>query len=338
MTRPDPFSVALFVLSVEATACSRAGVVFSPAGSSARSIATLGATLLIGFCVVSAVMIALIVWAAGRNRGTLDDHAPVDAGGGQWWILVGGFLVPAGVFALVFGSSLRALERFPLHDGGHYRPDIRVIGHQWWWEVQYMGGGPDARIVTANEMHVPIGWPVEVELETRDVIHSFWVPELQGKVDLIPGHPNRIRIDADQAGRFDGQCSQYCGVDHTMMKLRVVAEPIDDYERWLAAQAAPSVRPADPDAVAGQRLFETRACGLCHTIRGTPALAQVGPDLTHVASRGGLAADSLPNSRAYLEAWIVHAQSFKPGAAMPDMTQFTGRELQSLTHYLEQLQ
>lgn len=326
------------VLSAAASGCDRSGSILSPAASSARSVATLGEVILIGFCAVSVAMVVLIVWAAARRRGTLDEHAPVEAGGGQWWLVIGGFLAPALVMAVVFGSSLRMLDRFPLHDGGHYRPDIRVIGHQWWWEIQYTGSGPGGRIVTANEMHVPVGWPVEIELESRDVIHSFWVPDLQGKVDLIPGHFNRIRIDADKAGRFDGRCSQYCGAEHTLMNLSVVAEPIDDYEKWLAGQAAPSVRPVGPDAVMGQRIFETRACGICHTVRGTPALSQVGPDLTHIASRSGLAAYALPNSRAYLEAWIVHAQSFKPGSQMPNLTEFSGAELQALTRYLEQLQ
>jgi cytochrome c oxidase subunit II len=335
---PWPARLATVVLGLTAGACHRTASVFSPAGPSGRLAATLGTWLFLGFGLVSLVMIVLIAVAATRRRGTLEQHASADVGGGQQWIFIGGFLIPGVVLGALFVLTLRLVDRFPLHDGGHYRPDIRVVGRQWWWEVQYVGKSPDAQVVTANEIHVPLGWPVEIALESRDVIHSLWIPALDGKVDLIPGQVNHIRLDADKPGRFDGQCAEYCGVEHAQMKFGVVVEPLEDYEKWLANEAAPAVTPVDPEALAGKRLFETRACGTCHAVRGTGATARTGPDLTHVASRRGIAAYSLPNSRAYLEAWITHAQSFKPGAQMPDLTQFSGQELQALTRYLEQLQ
>jgi cytochrome c oxidase subunit 2 len=282
-------------------------------------------------------MFVLIVVAATRNHGTLEGHAPIDVGGGHGWILIGGVVIPVVVLGALFIASVRELDRYPLHDGGHYRPDILVIGRQWWWEVQYIGGSPDGRVTTANEIHVPVDWPVEIELESRDVIHSFWVPALHGKVDLVPGHANRIRIQADTAGRYDGECAEYCGAGHAVMRYAVVAEPIADYERWLANERAIAVTPSDPEASAGALLFETRACGVCHAVRGTRAKGAVGPDLTHVAAREGIAAYSLPNTRAYLEAWITHAQSFKPGSLMPNLTEFDGEETQALTRYLEEL-
>jgi cytochrome c oxidase subunit 2 len=328
---------ALAGVALSAVGCHRSSSVFSPAGPSARAIGSLGTGLLVTFGLVSVVMFVLIVAGALRRSGTLDEHAPVDAGGGQRWILVGGFLVPGVVLGVFFVLTLRTIDRFPLHEGGHARPDIRLVGRQWWWEVQYLGDGPATQMTTANEIHVPLGWPVEIELVSRDVIHSFWVPALHGKVDLIPGQTNRIRIEADSPGRFDGQCAEYCGAEHTLMSFSVVAEPLDDYERWLANEAAPAVTPTDAEGLAGKRLFESHACGLCHTVRGTAARAAVGPDLTHVASRRGIAAYSLPNSRAYLEAWITHAQSFKPGSEMPNLAQFDGEELQALARYLEEL-
>ncbi len=317
--------------------CHGSASAFAPAGPAARSIATLGWVVLVGFGVTSLVMIALVVGGATRSRGTLHEHAPIDVEGGQRWIFYGGFLVPAVVLGLLFVFTLREVDRHPLHDGGHYRPDIRVIGHQWWWEIEYLGRSPDARVKTANEIHIPVGWPVEIELESRDVIHSFWVPTLHGKVDLVPGQRNHIRVEADTPGRYDGQCAEYCGAEHTQMRYGVVVESLEDYERWLAHEAMPAEAPLDAEAAAGKELLETQACGVCHTVRGTRALSTVGPDLTHFAERRGLAAYSLPNSRAYLEAWITHAQSFKPGAQMPDLTEFDGVQLQALTHYLEQL-
>lgn len=334
--KPDP-RARVIVAALALTGCEAHPSVFAPAGPASRSIAVLGEWVVAVFCVVAAVVLALITVAAVRRRGTLDTHEPYDAGGGHKWILVGGFAIPTVILAVIFVATLSTSNRFPLHDGEHYRPDIRVVGRQWWWEVQYVG---DKTLVatTANEIHVPLGWPVEIELESRDVIHSFWVPALHGKVDLVPGRKNRIRIVADEAGRYEGQCAEYCGLQHSRMMFAVVAEPMEDYQRWLAHQAEPAKPPADPEAQRGLVVFETKACGLCHTIRGTRAAASVGPDLTHLASRQGIAANSYPRSRAYLEAWITHAQSLKVGAQMPDVTDLSGEDLQALARYLEGLQ
>ncbi len=311
--------------------------VFAQAGPAARAIGKLGIWVMVGLSVVAVVVTVLIVWASLRRNGTLQEHAPVDVGGGQYWILIGGFAIPALVLSVILYGTLHTANRFPLHDQAHYRADIRLVGRQWWWEVDYDGGAGATRIITANEIHVPIGWPVEIELESRDVIHSFWVPALHGKVDLVPGRLNHIQIQADVAGRYEGQCAEYCGSEHTRMNFVLIAEPLPVYEAWLAHQAAPASSPGDPEAAAGKALFESHACGLCHTVRGTSALGSVGPYLTHFASREGLAANSYPKTRAYLEAWITHAQSLKPGSQMPDLTQFGGAELQALTHYVEGL-
>ncbi|HEY7496340.1 MAG TPA: cytochrome c oxidase subunit II [Candidatus Tectomicrobia bacterium] len=312
--------------------------IFDPAGPAAGTLAGLSWFVLLLFVGVTLVMWLLILWVALRRRGTFAEHAPYDAGGGQPWILIGGFLIPTFILAVVFVHGLRVMEAFPLHDGTPYKPEIRIIGRQWWWEIHYLGDAPYQRVVTANEIHIPTGQPVEFELESADVIHSFWIPKLHGKVDLVPGLRNHIRLQADQPGMYHGECAEFCGVQHAHMRLLLVAESPERFEQWLEQQRETGVIPTSPEAERGQVLFVSRACGLCHTIRGTEARGGVGPDLTHLASRHRIAANSLPNDTAHLTAWVIHAQSFKPGAQMPNVTQFTGEELRALVVYLQQLQ
>ena len=192
-------------------------------------------------------------------------------------------------------------------------------------------------MTTANEIHVPVGMPVEIGLRSADVIHSFWVPQLHGKVDVVPGQENRIRILATKAGRYRGECAEFCGEQHAHMVLYVVADPPEQFYRWVADQRAAAPEPQTAEQRRGRDVFETKACVVCHTIRGTRANATVGPDLTHLASRATIASGSYPNNAGYLSAWVTHAQSLKPGAAMPDLTVFSGDELRSLVAYLESL-
>lgn len=320
--------------------CEAAQSTYNAHGPAADRIATLSWAMTITFLVTTVVMWGLIAWAAVRRRGTLMEHAPVDAGGGQGWIAVGGLLIPLVVLCVFFVLGLRLLASFPLHDPMNQRylkPDILVTGHQWWWEVQYLDGPVSEHFTTANEIHIPANRPVTLEVESHDVIHSFWVPALHGKVDLIPGHPNFIRIEASHPGNYTGQCASYCGEEHALMRLLVVAQPSDEYQAWVEGQLKPGADPKTPDAVAGEQIFLSGACSMCHTVRGTVAGGRVAPDLTHIASRQYIAANVFPNNRGNLEAWITHAQSMKPDAQMPDLTQFTGTQLQQLTDYLQQL-
>jgi cytochrome c oxidase subunit 2 len=189
---------------------------------------------------------------------------------------------------------------------------IEVVGHRWWWQVRY----PDHGIVTANEIHVPAGADVELRLTADDVIHAFWVPVLHGKRDLIPGRVTRLRFRAAE-GVHRGQCAEYCGVQHTQMGVRVVAEPPRAFAAWVARQQAPAASPPDDETRReGERLFLTW-CVACHAVRGTPATGRIGPDLTHVASRRTLAAGAVTNSPASLAAWIANPQALKPGSLMP---------------------
>jgi cytochrome c oxidase subunit II len=308
-----------------------------PAGPAAKSLSDLSWFVFILFTAVAVVMCSLIAWVATRRRGTFDEHEPVDAGGGQLWILIGGFAIPFVILAAVFILGLRAVTRFPLHDGNIMDPEIRLIGRQWWWEARYVGGPPNNQFATANEIHIPTGRPVNIELSSADVIHSFWVPNLSGKVDMIPGQVNHMRLQADRPGVYKGKCAEYCGAQHAKMMIVVVAHPEKEFENWRAHQLEPASTPSTAQEARGQELFFSSPCSLCHTIRGTPARGAVAPDLTHLASRRGIAANALENNKANISAWVTHAQSLKPSSMMPNVTQFSGEELQALVAYLQQL-
>lgn len=327
--------------------CATVQSTFNTHGPAADRIASLSWFMTILFLVVTLIMWALLGWAFSKRRGTLAEHAPIDVGGGQIWIAIGGLAVPLFILTVVFILGLRLLAAFPIHGmhGGQHRqsadqimkPDILIVGHQWWWEVHYLDGPPDQQFTTANEIHIPAQRPVNIELESRDVMHSFWVPSLHGKVDLIPGHPNFIRMEAGAPGNYQGQCAEYCGAEHARMRLLVVAQEPDEYQAWRQQQLKPGSEPDSAEAKAGEQIFLAGPCSMCHQVRGTLAGGQVAPDLTHIAGRQYIAANSFPNNDAYLEAWVTHAQSLKPEAQMPDLTDFSGEQLRDLVAYLDQL-
>lgn len=209
---------------------------------------------------------------------------------------------------------------------------VEVVGHQWWWEFRY----PGHPAVTANELHIPTGTRVEIVATTADVIHSFWVPALNRKIDMIPGSRNRIELDADRPGRYRGQCAEFCGLQHSHMGLYVVAEPPSRFQAWLARQSSPSRTPAGALQRQGADLVINGSCADCHTIRGTAASGTVGPDLTHVASRSTLAGLTLSNDRAGLASWITGNQTLKPGNQMPNI-ELPPDELSAVIAYLESL-
>jgi cytochrome c oxidase subunit 2 len=214
---------------------------------------------------------------------------------------------------------------------------IQLTGYRWWWKVQYPDPIPARHVITANEIHIPVGRPVLINTDSQDVIHSFWVPSLHGKRDLVPGNPSAIWIQADRPGRFEGQCAEFCGLQHAHMRLLVIAEPEEQYQAWLDAQRQAAVAPSDPIAQRGLHVFETGPCALCHSVRGTEASGQVAPDLTHFASRATIAAGTLPNTPGHLAAWIVDPQHIKPGNAMPPNS-LSPEDLQALLAYLGGLQ
>jgi cytochrome c oxidase subunit 2 len=239
-----------------------------------------------------------------------------------------------GLLVLMAASVItdRALNELPLKDG----IAIEVTAHQWWWRARYQAHSPELEFDTANELHIPVGRPVIVKLQSRDVIHSFWVPNLHGKKDLIPGRITLIQFRADRPGVYRGQCAEFCGYQHAKMGLVIVAEEEKDYQRWLTAQRAIASAPADDVAKQGQQVFLSAPCVMCHTIRGTDAHGRTAPDLTHLASRSTIAAGTLPNSRGNLGGWILDPQRVKPGVNMPP-TALAPDDLQALLQYLESL-
>lgn len=311
----------------------------SPGGPAADKLAGLGWFVYMLFVGIAIIMWILILWVATRRRGTFEEHAPVVIGGGQNWILIGGFIIPFCVLATVFILGLNTMSAFPLEGGlsRNHPADIRLVGHQWWWEVHYVKAPLPETVIAANEIHIPAGRPVDIDLTSDDVIHSFFVPTLHGKVDLIPNQMNRIRIEASQPGVYPGRCAEFCGAQHAHMQFMVIAQAPADYEAWLAREVQDGQQPVTAQEQQGKQLVETKACSLCHTIRGTLAQGKVGPDLTHIGSRHTLAAGMLNNNTANLEAWITHAQSLKPEVVMPDLTEFTGPQLQAIVAYLQQL-
>jgi cytochrome c oxidase subunit II len=316
-------------------ACDARMSMFRPASPEAARISRLTWFLVVAAAVVYVVVIAFLVAAILRRRR--GDARAVDlAPTGSRAVIVGGAVIPGIILVAIFILGLGAMRTYPTADGTRLLT-YEVTGHQWWWDVVYRDPTRGVSFRTANEIHVPVGQPVQLTLVSADVIHSFWVPQLQGKIDLIPGDTNSIRFVASKPGRYRGQCAEYCGTQHAHMALVVVAEDSATFRRWVAAQRQASVAPADSEALLGQRLVVGGPCALCHTIGGTSANATFGPDLTHVGSRLTLAAGELPNDPATMEAWITNAQSLKPGAQMPSITQFNGRELRAMATYLESL-
>jgi cytochrome c oxidase subunit II len=232
-------------------------------------------------------------------------------------------LVLIGVFAL----SVRQMRAFAT-SGGTDELAVDVIAHDWWWEARYPNGA-----TVANEMHIPVGRPVRLRLATADVIHSFWVPQLGPKMDMIPGRTNELVIEADEPGRYRGQCAEFCGLQHANMIFWVEALAPRDYELWVEREASPATPPGGTIATRGQRLFERSSCAGCHAIRGTPADGALGPDLTHIASRRTIGSGVLPMTERDLSRWIADPQEFKPGTTMP-RTEIQGRDLQALVAYL----
>ncbi|HET7809919.1 MAG TPA: c-type cytochrome [Steroidobacteraceae bacterium] len=307
------------------------------ASPAARAIAGFGGWVLIVFCIAAAIVWLLLVRLAMRyDDGNFTEHAPAEDDQGRSWILIGGLAIPAVVFLTFFGLMFAPMAS-TAHQHGDHPADIRVVGRQWWFEAVYQGARLDQWVHVPTELHIPVGKPVDIELETRDVIHSFWIPKLQGKVDLVPGRVNHVRIMADVPGTYRGECAEFCGVQHAHMRIDIVAEPPDFYTAWLARQRAPADEPEASDAVHGREVFLSAACAACHTIRGTGAAGTVGPDLTHVGGRARIAGGSFDNNAANLAAWITDAQSMKPGAQMPSMRQLSGPDLRALVAYLQSL-
>ena len=245
-------------------------------------------------------------------------------------VLLAGAVVPA---AVLFGMMLWSISINPPVSAQENGLVVEVTGHQWWWEVHY----PHENIITANEIHIPVGQTVTVRLTSADVNHSFWVPQLAPKLDLIPGQWNTMTLEAGKAGTYRGQCAEFCGVQHAHMAFLVIADPPEAFARWVAQEQQPAPDPTTKLAKQGQQVFLSSACVYCHTINGTAADGKVGPDLTHLASRTTIGAALLPNTPGNLAGWIINSQALKPGNKMPPM-QLGPDQMQALLAYLATLE
>lgn len=281
------------------------------------------------FVAVTALLVFIVYRRVTDKNETEVDLAEVS---GAPWIVWGGIVLPFVILTATYGFSLRTLTRLA-NPPQPTAVTIEVLGHRWWWEVRY----PEYGIVTANEIVIPAGPPVQILLSSDNVIHSFWVPQLHGKLDMTPGRVDSMWLQADQPGVYRGLCAEFCGLQHSKMQFLVIAEEPDQFNDWLARQQQPAAEPADELASSGRQVFFSAGCVYCHTIAGTPARGRLGPDLTHLASRRTLAAAVLENNRGNLAGWIVDSQSVKPGNLMPP-TLLTAADLQALLAYLESLE
>jgi cytochrome c oxidase subunit 2 len=279
------------------------------------------------------VVLVALAWALWRRRrATLREGVAADPALGKallaWTLLVVGFLT--------WFVTLSYLQDRRLHRA-RADLDVRITARQWWWQVEYLAADPSQQFTTANELHLPRDRTVRIELKSADVIHSFWVPALSGKEDLIPGRTNALYVTPRAEGTYRGQCAEFCGLQHAHMALEVTVRDAASFERWRGAQLAPAVAPASTGASRGRQLFEQHACASCHAIRGTPAGGRTGPDLTHVASRRHIAAGLLQLDRRNLAAWIADPQHFKPGNQMPAV-RLAPEERAAVVEYLLELE
>lgn len=281
--------------------------------------------------IVLLIVLVPLVYSIVRFRGRPGDPDPPQVAGNRTIEIIW----TGGAFALVvvlFAGAVMTMQTVSAASPSALR--VRVIGHQWWWEYQYL----DLGITTANELHLPTGQSSQLEISSADVIHSFWVPQLGWKQDGNPGQTHTMWVQPGQPGTIEGACAEYCGTEHAWMRIRVVAQPSDQFQAWVHLQQQPAPAPTTDPQRQGQQLFESNTCVSCHTIQGTPAQGEVGPDLTHLASRSIIAGGVLDNTPENLQRWVQHAGDVKRGALMPNFNTLSDQQAQALTAYLESLQ
>jgi cytochrome c oxidase subunit II len=337
--QPSSIPWLLSLVTVLLSGCDGSQSSLDPAGKSADKIADLFWWMTIGAAIIWTVVVGLTFYSVHVAPGQRNLQASL-------MIIVGGTVVPTVVLSvlLVYGLAMMPEMLAPPPEGSL---KIAVTGEQWWWRVRYDSSTGDSstgelakgeRIELANEIRLPVGEPVEFQLESADVIHSFWIPSLGGKVDMIPGRRTRLKLEPTKIGTFRGACAEYCGASHALMTFYVVVSSKQDFEDWLAHQREPAHSTVGPEAISGARLFVESGCGACHTVRGTVAQGEVGPDLTHVGSRMSVAAGILPNNSVDFLHWLTQTHTIKPEVGMPSFSMLPKEDLRDLAAYLESLQ
>lgn len=297
----------------------------SPAGHEAETIADL-LWILVAAAVVLWVLLNGLFFYVTRIH-----PRPLSRRLAQALIIGGGLVFPTVALALLLTFTLPMMPELRAQGDGL---TIRVRGEQWWWRVEYRPARGGAPVVAANEVRLPVGMRTEFLLDADQVIHSFWIPSLAGKMDMFPGRQTRLVIEPTRTGTFRGQCAEFCGTSHALMAFTAVVMEPEAFEAWLAAEAGPAAEPVDRLARRGRGIFMAQGCGACHTIRGTPATGDVGPDLTHFGNRHSLGAGILPPTAEALTRWIAHTEAVKPKVSMPAYDGLDPAELEALAHYL----
>ncbi|MES2609181.1 MAG: cytochrome c oxidase subunit II [Pseudomonadota bacterium] len=302
--------------------------VLSPAGPAAQAIAEVSWVLITGSTLLFVGTMALLAWALFRKKQV---GGEVSSG---WWLAGGGLVLPLVVLtALFFYSMHRAppWKAVPPADA----LVVSVTGRMWWWEIRYRDPVSGATIATANELRMPVGQPVYLGLSSLEVIHSLWIPELGGKMDMVPGRVNHLLLQASRAGVYRGQCAEFCGEAHARMALHAVAMEAGDFDAWLAEQARPAVVSSSAVSLqAGRAVFERQKCAVCHTVRGVAEGSKLGPDLTHVGSRLFIASGTLKNGPLEMKRWLAQVHEVKPGARMPSYARLSEGDLDALAQWL----
>ena len=305
---------------------------FDSQGPESRSIRGVSVLMFALAGAVYVIVSGFIVVAIVRGRRRRQEEAgPAKEPKDDTFIWWGGIVAPVVILAVLAVVTIRTTQDLRAAEDGELR--IEVTAKRWWWDVRY----PDTGVATASEIHIPVGRPVDIVLTSDNVIHSFWVPQLAGKVDTIPGQVNHLRLKADEAGTYRGACAEYCGIQHANMSYLVIADEPAEFERWMARRSAGAgLTPANDQAARGQVVFNREACAGCHTVRGTPASATVGPDLSDFGARTTIGSLTVPNNSANLARWITEPDKVKPGNLMPP-TALSPDDLAAVVAYLEGL-
>lgn len=322
--------LCLILLVATMSGCSGIQSALDPAGREAEWLAEIFWVMTAGAVIIWIGVIALALWAV-RTRPEAHSLRRT-----RLLIVGGGAVIPTIVLAILLLYGLRPIPILlaPAPEGSL---KVYVTGEQWWWRIRYET--PNGTVaVLANEIRLPVGQPVQFQLDSPDVIHSFWIPSLAGKVDMIPGRTTYLSLMPTRTGVFRGACAEYCGASHALMAFAVVVTEAEEFQRWIEQQASPAKSPVEPVAIRGSELFLANGCSACHTIRGTPADGVVGPDLTHVGSRLTIGAATLPTDPAAFHRWIAHTHQVKPDVLMPSFDMLPEEELIALTAYLRRLE
>ena len=333
MSRSQRCGLMCLAAALLSLGCEGNQSMFNPQGPAARTIADLGWILIVSCTAVYGIVMAALGWAVMRTRRETDDLVQTTA---RLATVVAGAVVLTAAILVAFTAASAAFGRGLTAPPGRAAISVDVVAHQWWWDFQYRHESRPDLVTSPNELHLPVGIPVVLKVQSRDVIHSFWVPNLHGKRDLIPGETTHLWIQADRPGLYRGQCAEFCGHQHAQMAFNVVAEPMQRFQDWFDNQRKPAVEPATDADRRGRDLFLRSTCVACHAIGGTEAGSRVGPDLTHVGSRLTIAAGTLPNTREHLTRWVFNPSLIRPGVRMP-ANPLSPDELEAVVSYLRSL-